>query len=216
LRPSRASLAVAPVPLATCVISLLLTTSALGAGPTTYTPEAPMLDSVSGGPWNASQGDSSAGATYPSGDLLPTYTPGGSQTSLGGLEEPNLAVYPTGVEGATVPYPSGVAGTPGPLDGYCSSRGANPESGSPVSQPAGSLPMSPYYFPDVMRNVDGSLTGYFDYRPKDAEEAITVAKSTDGGRSWTTEGKALGQNSGYCPTADDNDDGQGHPYATSG
>ena len=211
-RPS-ASLAAALAVLATCLTSLLLAAGALGAG-TTYTPEAPTLDSVSGGPWNASQGDSSAGSAYPGGDLLPTYVPGGSQTSLGGLEEPNLAVYPTGVEGATVPYPSGVAGTPGPLDGYCSKLGANPETGSPVPQPAGSLPMSPYYFPDVVRNADGSLTGYFDYRPKDAEEAITVAKSTDNGESWTTEGKALGQNSGYCPTADDNDDGQGHPYVT--
>jgi Bacterial Ig-like domain (group 3)/Putative Ig domain len=215
LSPSRVSLATAPALLATCATSLLLATSAMGAGPTTYTPEAPALDSVSGGPWNASQGDSSAGAAYASGDLLPTYTPGGSQTSLGGLEEPNLAVYPTGVEGATIPYPSGVAGTPGPLDGYCSTLGAHPETGSPASQPAGSLPMSPYYFPDVVRNADGSLTGYFDYRPKDTEEAITVAKSTDNGASWTTEGKALGQNSGYCPTADDNDDGQGHPYVTS-
>jgi hypothetical protein len=186
------------------------------AGGTVYTPSAPpVLDSVSGGPWNASQGDSSAGAPYPSADLFPTYTPGGSATTLGGLEEPNLAVYPTGIEGATVPYPSGVAGTPGPLDGYCSSLGANPETGAPVGQPAGSLPMSPYYFPDVVRNPDGSLTGYFDYRPKDAEEAITVAKSTDNGESWTTEGKALGENAGYCPTADTNDDGQGHPYVAS-
>lgn len=215
MRPSRVSPAAAAALLAACATSLLLATSALGAGATTYTSGAPTLDSVSGGPWNASQGDSSAGGAYASGDLLPLYTPGGSQTSLGGLEEPNLAVYPTGVEGATVPYPSGVAGTPGPLDGYCSTLGANPESGSPVAQPAGSLPMSPYYFPDVVRNADGSLTGYFDYRPKDAEEAITVAKSTDDGGSWTTEGKALGQNSGYCPTADDNDDGQGHPYVTS-
>ncbi len=63
-----------------------------------------------------------------------------------------------------------------------------------MSQPPGSLPMSPYYFPDVTRNPDGSLTGYFDYRPKDAEEAVTVAKSTDNGASWSTEGEALEQN----------------------
>jgi hypothetical protein len=195
-------------------VSLLAGAAPAAAG-TTYTPSAPVLDSVTGGPWNASQGDSSAGEPYASADLLPTYTPGGSQTLLGGLEEPNLAVYPTGSETATVPYPSGVAGTPGPLDGYCSSLGANPETGTPVLQPGRPLPMSPYYFPDVVRNADGSLTGYFDYRPKDAEEAITVAKSTDNGESWTTEGKALGENSGYCPTADDSDDGQGHPYVAN-
>ena len=91
-----------------------------------------------------------------------------------------------------------------------------PETGSPVSQPAGSkLPFSPYYFPDVVRNADGSLTGYFDYRPKDADEAITVARSTDNGKTWVAEGKALEQNPGYCPTADTNDDGQGHPYVAS-
>ena len=44
--------------------------------------------------------------------------------------------------------------------------------------------MAPYYFPDVVRNSDGSLTGYFDWRPKDGDEATTVAKSTDGGLTW--------------------------------
>jgi hypothetical protein len=182
---------------------------------TSYSPETPVVDEVSGGPWNTSQGDPSAGAAYPLSELLPTYTPGGSETTLGGLSEPNLAVYPSEKEPAGVPYPSGVAGTPGPLDGYCESLGANPETGAPVAQPAGSLPMAPYYFPDVVRNADGSLTGYFDYRPKDADEAITVARSTDNGKSWTTEGKALEQNPGYCPTADTNDDGQGHPFVAS-
>jgi hypothetical protein len=200
--------------IATCASSLALsTTAAASESATTYTPEAPVVDAVSGGPWNTSQGDPSAASAYASSDLLPSFSFGGSETTLGGVSEPNVAVYPgTGA----VPYPSGVAGTPGPLDGYCSSLGANPETGSPVSQPAGSsLPFSPYYFPDVVRNADGSLTGYFDYRPKDADEAITVARSTDNGKSWTSEGKALEQNPGYCPTADTNDDGQGHPYVAS-
>jgi hypothetical protein len=187
--------------------------SAAAESVTSYTPETPTVDTVTGGPWNTSQGDPSAGEAYPLSDLLATFTPGGPETTLGGVSEPNVAVYPgTGA----VPYPSGVAGTPGPLDGYCSSLGANPETGTPVSQPAGTpLPFSPYYFPDVVRNADGSLTGYFDYRPKDADEAITVARSTDDGRSWTSEGEALEQNQGYCPTADTNDDGQGHPYVAS-
>jgi hypothetical protein len=198
----------------TCVTGLVLTAAVAAAeSSTTYTPETPVVDTISEGPWNTSQGDPSAGGTYSSADLLPSFAFGGSETTLGGVNEPNVAVYPgTG----TVPYPSGVAGTPGPLDGYCSSLGANPETGSPVSQPAGtSLPFSPYYFPDVVRNADGSLTGYFDYRPKDADEAITVARSTDNGKTWTNEGKALEQNPGYCPTADTNDDGQGHPYVAS-
>jgi hypothetical protein len=188
--------------------------AAAAEGETSYTAQTPVVDTVSGGPWNTSQGDPSAGSAYASSDLLPTFTFGGSETTLGGVNEPNVAVYPAA--SAAVPYPSGVAGTPGPLDGYCSSLGANPETGAPVSPPAGSaLPFSPYYFPDVVRNADGSLTGYFDYRPKDADEAITVARSNDGGKSWTSEGEALEQNGGYCPTADTNDDGQGHPYVAS-
>lgn len=203
---------VAPA-IGSCLIGLLACAPGQALA-TTYTPSTPVVDTVSGGPWNTSQGDPSAGSSYASEDLLPSFAFGGAETTLGGVSEPNVAVYPAA--SGSVPYPSGVAGTPGPLDGYCSSLGANPETGSPVSQPEGStLPMSPYYFPDVVRNADGSLTGYFDYRPKDAEEAITVARSTDEGRSWQTEGKALGENGGYCPTADANDDGQGHPYVMS-
>src|SRR5277367_1472368 len=133
----------------TCVTGLVQTaTAAASEGGTTYTPETPVVDTISEGPWNTSQGDPSAGGTYSSADLLPSFAFGGSETTLGGVDEPNVAVYPgTG----TVPYPSGVAGTPGPLDGYCSSLGANPETGSPVAQPPGtSLPFSPYYFPDVV------------------------------------------------------------------
>ncbi len=193
--------------------SLAAPVAATASEGTVYSPEAPVVDMVEGGPWNTSQGDPSAGSAYLTADLSPTFLPGGAETTLGGVHEPNVAVYPgTG----SVPYASGVAGTPGPLDGYCSSLGANPETGSPVSQPTGTqLPFSPYYFPDIVRDADGSLTGYFDYRPKDAEEAITVARSTDNGKTWITEGKALGENSGYCPTADTNDDGQGHPYVAA-
>jgi hypothetical protein len=190
---------------------LFASATAAAAEGTVYTAEAPAVDGISEGPWNSSQGDPSAGSAYPSSDLLPKFSFGGPETALGGVSEPNVAVYPAA--SGTVPYASGVAGTPGPLDGYCTSLGANPETGSPVSQPAGTtLPFAPYYFPDVVRNADGSLTGYFDYRPKDADEAITVARSSDGGKTWTNEGEALEQNNGYCPTADTNDDGQGHPY----
>lgn len=163
-----------------------------------------------------SQGNPSAGGEYPASDLLPLFTFGGPETTLGGVSEPNVAVYPGAEEPKVPPYPSGVAGTPGPLSGYCSKEEGENESGSPVSQPAGStLPFSPYYLPDVVRNADGSLTGYFDYRPKDADEAITVARSTDNGKTWVAEGKALEQNPSYCPTADANDDGQGHPFVAN-
>ncbi len=110
------------------------------------------------------------------------------------------------------PYPSGVAGTPGPLDAYCGSGDQPTESTQSVSRmtPGTTLPLAPAYFPHIVRNADGSLTGYFDYRPKDADEALVAATSTDGGVDWTYDGEALEQNPGYCPSADVNDDGQGH------
>jgi hypothetical protein len=186
---------------------------------------SPTVDGVGGGatsaPWNTSQGDTTAGTPYyeqpgvgvgATSLLFPTYTPSANptyETTIGGVTEPNLAVYPT----SSIPYPSGVAGSPGPLDQYCTSGGASHESQGRSSQPAGTiLPFAPYYFPDVVRNSGGTLTGYFDYRPKDADEAITVAHSSDGGITWQTDGLALEQNPSYCPTADTNDDGQGHPF----
>ncbi len=47
-------------------------------------------------------------------------------------------------------------------------------------------------------------------------EPLSILGSlTDNGKTWTNEGEALEQNQGYCPTADANDDGQGHPYVAS-
>ncbi|MFZ0665588.1 MAG: Ig-like domain-containing protein [Acidimicrobiales bacterium] len=178
---------------------------------------APLVTTISNGtssaPWNTSQGDPDFPdyATVPPGTLLPTYTPGGAEAD----SYPNLAVYPaadSGTDGDS-PYPSGTVGTPGPLAGYCGTGNqVTASAGSPQRQPAGTtLPFAPAYFPHIVRNSDGSLTGYFDWRPKDTDEAIVVAKSTDNGKDWTYEGEALEQNPGYCPSADINDDGQGHP-----
>jgi hypothetical protein len=201
---------------ATGASAVLLAAAPQASASTTYTASAPAtVDEVSGGPWNTSQGNPAAGGAYPESDLLPAFKFGGAETTIGAVNEPNVAVYPA--ETGSVPYPSGVAGTPGPLSGYCNKEEGENETGSPVaSQPAGStLPFAPYYFPDVVRNADGSLTGYFDWRPKDADEAITVARSTNNGKTWTTEGKALEQNPSYCPTADTNDDGEGHPFVAN-
>ena len=191
-----------------------------GADTYTFTTGTPVLDTITNGtsaaPWNESQGDPSYPA-YPSNLLFPTYTPGGASTPAGTgntTPEPNLAVYPAAnsTTDGNSPYPSGTVGTPGPLDGYCGTGAQSTEAGaSPVRQPAGStLPLAPAYFPHIVRNSDGSLTGYFDYRPKDADEAIVVGHSTDG-VNWTYEGEALEQNPGLCPSADVNDDGEGHP-----
>ena len=191
-----------------------------GTGATGYAPGTPSLATISNGanaaPWNEAQGDpaSPAYASQAPGTLLPVYTPGGATTGSGATAEPNVAVYPgagSGTDGVA-PYPSGAVGTPGPLSGYCGTGTFTTETaGAPARQPAGStLPLAPAYFPHIQRNADGSLTGYFDYRPKDADESIVAGTSTDNGKSWTYQGQALEQNPGYCPAADVNDDGQGH------
>ena len=180
---------------------------------------ATITNGTSAAPWNEYQGDSS----YPSyasqspGTVLPKYTPGGANGApgTGGVAEPNLAVVPgasSGTDGNS-PYPAGVVGSPGTLTGYCGpGSDTQTDTGSPVTQPPGTtLPLAPAYFPHIVRNSDGSLTGYFDYRPKDADETIVAATSTDNGKDWTYDGEALDQSGGYCPVGDTNDDGEGHP-----
>jgi hypothetical protein len=201
-----------------------------------YTPATPQLATLTDGtsanaPWNEWQGDS-AGGTTPGNpftitgnsanlvnpaQVLPTYEPAPGSTAY-----PNVALD-VGANTAdldnTVPYPSGVVGSPGPLAGYCGSGDFNAETGlGDANQPAVStqptgetLPLGPDYFPHVVLNADGSLTGYFDYRPKDENEAVLAATSTNGGKTWTYDQDALQQDPGYCASADTNDDGQGHP-----
>jgi Bacterial Ig-like domain (group 3) len=191
------------------VVVLVVGASATIGGTTSYTPGTVEVDGGLDGPWNTSQGDGSS-PSFPTANLFPTYTP----TSISA--PPNLAVYAGSAASPAAPYPSGTAGAPGPLAGYCKPGYPANGSSSVQSQPAGvDLPMAPYYFPDVTKSSAGALTGYFDWRPKDADEATVVAKSTDGGKTWQAEGMALDQNGGYCPTADTNDDGQGHPYVMS-
>ena len=90
-----------------------------------------------------------------------------------------------------------------PTAGYCDASGN-------VTRNPGTELFQPAYFP----NVTGSgqhLTGFFDYRPKDTDEAVLAAKSDDGGKTWTYQGQALESQKGQCPSPDLNDDGQGHP-----
>jgi hypothetical protein len=193
---------------------------ASGGSGTTYTPGTPVLATIANGtsaaPWNLFQGDPAfpAYASQSPGTLLPTYTPGGTTATFHSVTTPNLAVYPGATSGTdgNAPYASGAVGTPGPLAGYCGTGdNTTASAGSPARQPnSTTLPLAPAYFPHVVRNADGSFTGYFDYRPKDADEAIVAAHSSDG-TTWTYQGQALEQNTGYCPSGDVNDDGQGHP-----
>jgi hypothetical protein len=107
-------------------LALMLVPAPLAAASgTAYTPETPAVDTISGGPWNTSQGDPTEQAEYPNSDLLPTFSFGGPETTLGGVSEPNLAVYPgeqkvieNGKEVTeSIPYPSGVAAPHVPLYG---------------------------------------------------------------------------------------------------
>jgi hypothetical protein len=107
--------------------------------------------------------------------------------------------------------------------GYCDSHGN--QIGNPGTQR-----MSPYYFP-VVYGQGLNLQGFFDWRPKDTDEAVVAAQSLDGGQTWTFQSKVLelrtacptnvnaeadgDASEGSDPNNSDNvdDDGQGHQYA---
>jgi len=113
------------------------------------------------------------------------------------------------------PYTPGGSSGPttagGPFDGgtpYCS-------NGVPVSNSATTVnTMAPYYFPFVAGS-GLNLQGYFDYRPRNVNEAIVAAVSADGGQSWTFQNQIENLNQ-ICPATDKNgsgnDDGVGHPF----
>jgi hypothetical protein len=93
---------------------------------------------------------------------------------------------------------------------YCS-------AGLPVVNPAGTVStMQPFYFPFVTGRGN-SLQGYFDYRPRNINESLVAANSTDGGQTWHFQ-QQVASLSADCPTttpASGNDDGVGHPYVLS-
>jgi len=51
--------------------------------------------------------------------------------------------------------------------------------------------MQPYYFPFVRPNR-GWIQGFFDYRPRNEQESVVTAISTDLGASWVFKDQALG------------------------
>ena len=89
------------------------------------------------------------------------------------------------------------AGSGFPYKGYCSVIGQ-------VAVNYGLSVMQPYYFPFVRRNGP-ILEGFFDYRPRNEQEAVVTAISSDGGVTWTFTGMALGLNT-YCPSDDTDPD----------
>jgi hypothetical protein len=63
-----------------------------------------------------------------------------------------------------------------PYASYCSANGM-------LSKNHGVSLMQPYYFRFVRRQ-DDIRVGYFDYRPRNEQEAVVSAISTDWGASW--------------------------------
>jgi hypothetical protein len=106
--------------------------------------------------------------------------------------------------------------------GYCD------KSGHQVRNP-GTQRMQPYYFPFITGHGK-NLQGYFDYRPKDIDEAVVAASSTDAGSTWEFQQEVLelrttcpsqvqkdpdgDKDNGPDPNNSDNgdDDGQGHQF----
>lgn len=74
--------------------------------------------------------------------------------------------------------------------GYCVNK-------EPVGNP-GTERMQPYYFP-VVNGRGKHLQGYFDWRPKDIDEAVAAAFSDDAGHTWTFQQKVL-ELTKDCPT----------------
>lgn len=116
------------------------------------------------------------------------------------------------------PYPPSVSGVP--YAGLCNAQGK-------FTRNHGLSVMQPYYFPFVRelrsefrdpddrehregmehrgdrehRHDDGGdrvLEGFFDYRPRNQQEATVAAISTDWGATWHFRGEALALNP-YCP-----------------
>src|ERR1700730_1048977 len=131
------------------------------------------------------------------------------------------------------PTPTAITGGPWTLEqsgaanglksaGYCDSHGN--QIGNP-----GTERMEPYYFPVVVGHGP-HLQGYFDWRPKDTDEAVVAAFSDDAGLTWTFQQKVLelrttcpnqvqkdpdgDKDNGPDPNNSDNgdDDGQGHQF----
>jgi hypothetical protein len=122
--------------------------------------------------------------------------------------------------GPYVQNSSGTTTSGGPYDGsvpYCSPGGAL--GGAPIVNPPTTVnSMQPFYFPFVSgRGL--TLQGYFDYRPRNVNEAVVAATSTNGGQSWTFQQQVLNLNT-LCPQSDTNsangnDDGEGHANVLS-
>jgi hypothetical protein len=185
---------------ACAAMALLASAPAMAAGPTiSYVPNSLVESVIDRGPWTLHE--SGFHFHHDASGIVPT-TPGPPYSGSG------------------VPYAS-----------YCNAEGE-------LAINHGFNVMQPYYFPfvraharigddffDGPRSQEGSrgriLEGFFDYRPRNEQESLVAAISTDWGASWIFKGQALALNP-YCPAdATDPDNlnvivsGVSTPYASS-
>jgi len=99
------------------------------------------------------------------------------------LHEPRSS-FGHDASGIAVPATAGV-----PYAGYCTRSGPEKNHGPSL--------MQPYYFPFVQPSGP-LLQGFFDYRPRNEQEAMVSAFSNDWGATWHFTGMALALNP-YCP-----------------
>ncbi|GAA4016147.1 hypothetical protein GCM10022631_30610 [Deinococcus rubellus] len=149
----------------------------------------------------------SLSASNPTSPTTPTTTPpAGSVQLASGTWTPSGAVRVAQISNGPWTLAQGAATLAAPLSGYC--------MGGQLSVNTALHPMQPYYFPFI-QGQGQNLTGYFDYRVKDQDEAVIHAASSDGGLTWTADASKLRLHAGQCPadsaTPLGDDDGQGHP-----
>jgi hypothetical protein len=161
---------------ASLAIALLGTVPATAAGPTiTYVPNSLAQSKIKNGPW-----------TLHESAVNRDHEEEGDDDEDGSRSK--FAHDASGIIPTSPGPPYTGSGTP--YAGYCGAAG-NPSTNHRVSL------MQPYYFPFVRRHED-ILEGFFDYRPRNQQEATVAAISTDWGISWTFNSKALALNP-YCP-----------------
>ena len=105
------------------------------------------------------------------------------------------------------PWTLGQGGTAtggGAYDGptpYC--MPGNSGGGTPLMNPTSVVnTFNPYYFPWVVGSGQ-NVKGYFDYRPKNINEAVVEAISSNAGQTWTFQQMAE-QLTTECPNSDSN------------
>jgi hypothetical protein len=166
---------------ASAAIALLAVGPATAAGPTiSYVPDSLAQSVIKDGPWtlHESAGDHDRNRERHRGDEHDD-----DDEARESFAHDASGIVPTS---PGPPY----AGSGTPYAGYCDA------AGKPTVNHGYSL-MQPYYFPFVRRH-DDILEGFFDYRPRNQQEATVAAISTDWGVSWTFKSKVLALNP-YCP-----------------